>query len=68
MSPEKGTGGGLRGGEGEKGEGEVGVRVNLPNGGRRKRSDSRREKRKKRRRGRFSTLLDSGDGFSISYR
>ena len=66
MSPEKGTGG-VRGGEEEKGEGEVGVRVNLPNGGRGKKSDSRREKRESRR-GRFSTLLDSGDGFSISYR
>ena len=48
-------------------KGEVGGRVNLPNGGRRE-SDSRREEVESRRGERFSTLLDSGDGLSVRYR
>ena len=38
----------------------------LGNGGGRERRESRREKVEKRR-GRLSTLIDSSDGFSISY-
>ena len=41
--------------------------MNLPNGGRRGKSGSRRKKMESGR-GRVSTLVDSGDGFSISYR
>ena len=43
------------------------MRVNLPNGGRKQKSDSRRAKMESGR-GRSSTLIDSGDGFSVSYR
>ena len=65
----------MKGGEeeGEKGEVERGRwggsgRVNLPNGAwRREKRESRGEKVESRRRG-FSTLLDSGHGFSVSYR
>ena len=41
--------------------------MNLPNGGRKQKSDSRRAKMESGR-GRVSTLVDSGDGFSVSYR